>query len=60
MVCPRCGGAMKVVAFLTEHAVVDRLSHHLRLTLVAANPPPPQVAFQELLIAADPPVDYFP
>jgi hypothetical protein len=59
MVCPKCGGAMKVVAFLTEHAVVDRIIDHLKLTFVAAEPPPPQLAFQELLMAADRPADYF-
>jgi hypothetical protein len=29
MICPRCGGKMKVVAFLTEPAVVDRIIRHL-------------------------------
>ena len=32
LVCPRCGGRMKVVAFLTEYAVVDRIIRHLELT----------------------------
>jgi len=41
MACPRCGGVMRVVAFLTEHAVVDRIIDHLRLTFVAERPPPP-------------------
>jgi hypothetical protein len=50
---------MRVVAFLTEHAVVDRIIDHLKLTFVAERPPPPQVAFQELFIDADPPVDCF-
>jgi hypothetical protein len=59
MLCPKCGGAMRVVAFLTEHAVVDRIIDHLKLTFVAAKPPPPQAAFQELFMAADPPADYF-
>jgi len=59
MLCPRCGGAMRVVAFLTEHAVVDRIINHLKLTFAAAKPPPPQAAFQELLMAVDRPVDYF-
>jgi hypothetical protein len=49
--CPRCGGAMRVVAFLTKHAVVDRIIDHLRLTFVAERPPPPQVAYQEVLMA---------
>ena len=39
MVCPKCGGRMKVVAFITEVAVVDRIIDHLKLTLVAAKPP---------------------
>lgn len=34
---------MKVVAFLTEHAVVDRIIHHLELTFVAEKPPPAAV-----------------
>jgi len=59
LTCPRCGGAMRVVAFLTEHAVVDRIINHLKLTFVADRPPPPQAAFQEYLVEADPPVDYF-
>jgi hypothetical protein len=60
MVCPKCGETMKVVAFLTEHAVVDRIIDHLKLTFVAERPPPPQAAFQEYLWAADPPAEYFP
>jgi len=52
-------GAMRVVAFLTEHAVVDRIIDHLKLTFVAERPPPPQAGFQELFIDVDPPVDCF-
>ncbi|OGD09926.1 MAG: acid--CoA ligase [Candidatus Aminicenantes bacterium RBG_13_62_12] len=50
---------MKVIAFLTEHAVVDRIINHMKLTFVAAKPPPPEVAFQELLMAVEPQVEYF-
>jgi hypothetical protein len=59
MLCPKCGGTMKAVAFLTEYAVVDRIIEHLRLTFVADRPPPPQAAYQELMMAADPPGEYF-
>ncbi len=31
----------------------------LKLTFVANKPPPPQGAFQEYLLATDPPVEYF-
>ena len=29
LVCPSCGGTMKVIAFITEHAVVDAILRHL-------------------------------
>ncbi len=28
-VCPRCGGEMRILAFVTEHAVVTRILGHL-------------------------------
>ncbi len=59
MVCPKCGGAMKVVSFLTEPAVVDRIIDHLKLKFVAEKPPP-EVVHQELLWEADPPAGFFP
>ncbi|MGZ5469215.1 MAG: transposase, partial [Candidatus Aminicenantales bacterium] len=40
LVCPKCGGLMKVVAFITNHAVVDRIIDHLKLTFVAERPQP--------------------
>ena len=30
LVCPSCGGEMKVVAFITEHEVVDKILRHLK------------------------------
>jgi len=51
---------MKVVAFLMEHAVVDRIIEHLKLTFMAERPPPAQVSLQELLWEADPPAGFFP
>jgi len=51
---------MSVVAFLTEHAVVDRIIAHLKLAFVAERPPPAQASLQELLWEADPPAGFFP
>ena len=45
------GSRMKVAAFLTEYAVVDRIINHLKLTFVADKPPPPHVF--ELAALAD-------
>jgi len=50
MLCPKCGGTMKIISFLTEYAVVDRVIDHLKLTFVADRPPPPQVACQEIFL----------
>jgi hypothetical protein len=59
MLCPQCGGTMKVIAFLTDYAVVDRIIDHLKLTFVAERPPPPQIAYQEVLLAAEAGGEYF-
>jgi hypothetical protein len=58
MVCPQCGGTMKVIAFLTDFAVVDRIIDHLKLTFVAERPPPLQIAYQEVLVAAESSAEY--
>lgn len=44
---------MKVVAFLTEYAVVDRIISHLEVTFVAAKPPPGHVLYQVAFMAAE-------
>jgi hypothetical protein len=59
MLCPQCGGTMKVIAFLSDFSVVDRIINHLKLTFVAERPPPPRVVYQELLMAAETPAEYF-
>jgi hypothetical protein len=59
LLCPKCGGKMKVIAFLTDYSVVDRIINHLKLTFVAERPSPPRVVYQELLMAAETPAEYF-
>jgi len=54
----KCGNRMKIVAFLTQYSVVDRIIDHLKLTFVAEKPPPKSV-FQDLSMVADTPVDFF-
>jgi hypothetical protein len=43
MLCPKYRGTMKVIAFLTDFTVVDRIIEHLKLTFVAERPPPSHV-----------------
>ncbi|MGA2587753.1 MAG: hypothetical protein ABSF88_12120 [Candidatus Aminicenantales bacterium] len=59
MVCPKCGGQMKVVAFITDYAAVDRIIDHLKLTFVAEKPPLSRVIEQVALMAAEEPAEYF-
>ncbi|MDH4270731.1 MAG: acid--CoA ligase [Candidatus Aminicenantes bacterium] len=44
---------MRVVAFVTEYAVVDRIIRHLKLTFAAAKPPPAHAFEQVALMAAE-------
>ena len=53
LTCPKCRGEMRIIAFLTDSAVVDRIINHLKLTFVAEKPPPSRFAYQEVLMAAE-------
>jgi hypothetical protein len=59
MVCPKCGGTMKVVAFITDYTAVDRIIRHLKLRFIAEKPPPSPVFTEVALMAAEENVDYF-
>jgi len=59
MVCPNCGGTMKIIAFITEYAVVDRIIDHMKLTFVAAKRPQSHVFEQVALTAAEESGEYF-
>ena len=53
LLCPQCGGQMKIIAFITDFIVVDRIINHLKLSFVAERPPPAHLAYQEFLMAAE-------
>jgi AcrR family transcriptional regulator len=38
--CPTCGAEMRIVAFITERAVIDRILDHLRRTRESVRGPP--------------------
>ena len=59
LVCPQCGGQMRIISFITDYAVVDRIIHHLKLTFVAERPPPPHLVSQELVLDSEASADYF-
>jgi hypothetical protein len=59
MLCPKCSGQMKIIAFITDYSVLDRIINHLKLRFIADKPPPPRIASQELLMAAEAGSEYF-
>ena len=59
LICPKCGDRMRIIAFITDYSVVDRIIHHLKLTFFAERPPSSQIAQQELLMAAEERGEYF-
>ncbi|MBM3284256.1 MAG: acid--CoA ligase [Candidatus Aminicenantes bacterium] len=51
---------MRIIAFITDYAVVDRIINHLKLKFAAARPPPVSSHFsQRVLMAAEALADYF-
>ncbi|MCX6578267.1 MAG: acid--CoA ligase [Candidatus Aminicenantes bacterium] len=59
MGCPKCGGRMKIIAFITDYSVVDRIINHLKLRFIAEKPPPSRVFEQAVLMAAAAEAEYF-
>jgi len=59
MVCPKCKGTTKIIAFIAEFGAVDRIIDHMKLTFVAAKPPPSHVFEQVALAAAEDSGEYF-
>jgi len=57
--CPSCGGQMKIISFIEDPQVIDKIIRHLELTFEAERPPPPHHVQQELLMAAEESGEYF-
>jgi len=59
LICPKCGGQMKVISFIEDHKVIYKIIDHLKLTFMAERPPLPQSVQQKLLMAAEEREEYF-
>jgi len=57
LLCPKCGGKMRIISFIEEHKVIDKIINHLKLTFKAERSPPPQ-AHPQLAMAAEDRVEY--
>lgn len=58
LMCPKCQGQMKIAAFITDYAVVDKIIRRLKLAFTAERPPPPQ-AQKALLRGVEERGEYF-
>jgi len=59
LLCPSCGGRMKIISFIEDPKAIDRIIGHLELTFQAERPPPPHQVQQDLLMAAEESGEYF-
>ena len=59
LVCPKCQAEMRIIAFITDYAVVDRIIDHLKLRFVGERPPPPHVVSQQFFLDLEAPAGYF-
>jgi len=59
LLCPSCAGRMRIIAFIENHAIIDKIINHLKLTFAAESPPPPQNCEQLLSMAAEESGEYF-
>ncbi len=41
VVCPRCGEAMRIIAFITEAKVIRKILRHLETKAAGSRDPPP-------------------
>jgi hypothetical protein len=57
LICPSCGGQMRIVAFIEDHNAIDRIIRHLKLSF-SAECPPPQQAQPQLAMTAEERVEY--
>ena len=56
--CPKCGGTMKIVAFIEEPNVIEKILRHSELWKEPAPHPPPVKSLGPPEVECDPELDY--
>lgn len=54
LICPKCGGHMRIISFIEDHKVIYKIIAHLKLTFKAERPLPNA----QLSMAAEERVEY--
>jgi hypothetical protein len=63
LLCPKCGGAMRVIAFIEDQSVIEKILKHLGLWLVNSRAPPRRTdsrGYEGEAIEQPRPDDFFP
>jgi hypothetical protein len=50
LVCPECGGRMKIIAFITDYSVLDPIINHLKLRFIADIPRAPKLSLTSFFV----------
>lgn len=58
LVCPKCQGEMKIIAFIIAYDAVDRIIHHLKLRFATEKAPLPCVFEQAVPMTAEAGAEY--
>ena len=59
LLCPPCGGRMRIISFVEDPKVIDRIIRYLELSVEAERPPPPHYVQQGLLMESEERGGYF-
>jgi hypothetical protein len=44
LACPKCGGRLRIISFIEDAAIIEKILRHLKLWDPLARPPPPQTS----------------
>jgi hypothetical protein len=44
LACPKCGGRLRIISFIEDAAIIEKILRHLKLWNPPARPPPPRAS----------------
>jgi hypothetical protein len=42
LACPKCGGRLRIITFIEDPEIIEKILRHLKLWDLSARPPPPR------------------
>jgi len=44
LACPKCGGRLRIISFIEDPAIIEKILRHLKLRNPPTRPPPPRAS----------------